>query len=54
MLTNPTLGEGVLSPHEIDADALFEKIEKRVADLIVNGPSLDDLDWYALLSGEGE
>ena len=54
MLSNPHLGEGVLEPNEVDADALFARIQERTADLILHGPSIDDLDWRAALEGEGE
>lgn len=53
MLRNPHIGKGVLSPNEIDADALFAQIEQRTADLVLHGPSLDDLSWFSLLM-EGE
>ena len=53
MLTNPTLGEGRLDPNEIDASALFTRIAERTAELVLHGPSLDDLSWFSLLM-EGE
>ena len=54
MLENPHIGEGTLEIHEVNADALFAEIEQRTAKLTLNGPSLDDLDWRAILEGEGE
>lgn len=54
MLANPHIGPGILDPVEIDADALLERLGERTANLIIHGPSLDDLEWFALLSGDGE
>ena len=48
-----SIGSGVLDPNEIDASALFARITERTADLVLHGPSLDDLSWFSLLM-EGE
>ena len=48
-----SIGSGVLDPNEIDASALFAKIEERTASLILSGPSTDDDGWFwLLLDGE--
>lgn len=55
MLPPPnTIGPGVLSPVEIDAESLFREITQRTANLIFHGPSLDDLEWYASLTGDSD
>lgn len=55
VLTNPALGSGFLSPTEVDA--LFARLEERVAEMIVKGPQADDDGWFWLmldgLDGEG-
>lgn len=48
------IGPGTFSPNEIDADALFARITERTADLVLHGPSLDDLSWFSLLMEGGD
>lgn len=45
---SPSVGEGVLEPNEVDADALLERMAEITAQMILVGPSLDDTEWHSL------